>query len=706
MHNLCIFAHYDRDGIVDPYVLHYLDAIRACDFEIVLVTTAKLGSASLAALESRCLDVIIRDNVGHDFGSWSVGLAYYRDRVKGRLLIANDSVYGPIGPMQTALDRLTSQPADFYGMVYSQEIVPHLQSWFLLFEPHVAASEAFAEIFCQRPMHRSKTDVIRNFELKATAHLQAAGFVARALHTSGMRAIIGNPTAYLWRELIEQDGVPFMKVAILRDNPVLSVTDDEWHTYLLGAAPEVCELVDAHLRRVRAGAPAKTVHRKPLQQVVRQRFLKFDDTFARLGAPSLVRVNSAVHSTMVEIAHASVRTRTRAVRAIPRPIRRILKLAILGRDLLGPPTSAPARAEATTDRDAAAPIAAKLIWFLVPSEDIVTGGLMSICSIYSESLKIFAGADTEVIASTYPGFPPIRRYTKFPNDCSILTFDEALDRIGPRQEIILHVPEYYCRHLVAHLPDRALDRFHAAARFQVNILLQNIEMIEPADVRHVCGLTPNVTCTTAHEAYSTKAQSDRLGITLHRLSVFKDKSDYPVVPYLEKRDRVVVSPDPHPMRNEVLARLARERPDIEQVVVENMRYEDYLALVKASKWSLTFGEGLDWYLAEMAWCGGVPFAVFNSTFFPPNFAALLNVYRDWDACLNNLIDDIARYDNPAIFETASAGTRALLDAIYSNEVYRRNLRNFYQGAYTFPRSAPPLQASVQFRRAAAVAATK
>ena len=56
--------------------------------------------------------MILRENIGYDFGSWSVGFAHYRDTFYGDLLLANDGVCGPIGSLNAVLAKVTSQAAD------------------------------------------------------------------------------------------------------------------------------------------------------------------------------------------------------------------------------------------------------------------------------------------------------------------------------------------------------------------------------------------------------------------------------------------------------------------------------------------------------------------------------------------------------------------------------------------------------------------
>src|SRR5262245_24150079 len=137
--DVCLFAHFDRDDVVDDHVLRYLRAIRACGFFVVVISTSNLNDSWIARLRSVVHEVILRDNTGHDFGSWNLGLQHFGERIGGRLLLANDSVYAPVGSLADSIRELTCVPADAYGMTMSAEIAPHLQSWFLLLNKPVHA---------------------------------------------------------------------------------------------------------------------------------------------------------------------------------------------------------------------------------------------------------------------------------------------------------------------------------------------------------------------------------------------------------------------------------------------------------------------------------------------------------------------------------------------------------------------------------------
>lgn len=231
MHNVCLFAHFDKHDRVAEYVLRYLREIKELGFSIVFISTSRLPRTETERLGVDCSDVILRENTGLDFASWSTGFAKHEPAITGRLLLANDSVYGPIGSLATAFDRLTRAPADFYGFLESIECTPHLQSWFLVFEPHIVRNRAFKAILSQNFSTMTKQEIIFNGELRLSQQLVRAGFKYHALYATNRSGLAArfvpiNPAQIMWRELLLYERIPFLKVELLRDNP-LNLEDQE-----------------------------------------------------------------------------------------------------------------------------------------------------------------------------------------------------------------------------------------------------------------------------------------------------------------------------------------------------------------------------------------------------------------------------------------------------------------------------------------------
>lgn len=263
MQDVCLFAHFDNDNRLDDYVVRYLAKLKELNFSIILISASRLAAVESARAQSLCDDIVLRGNDGGlDFASWSAAFAKHGDAIGGRLLLANDSVYGPIGDLGNALDRLTRTAADFYGMVESVEIAPHLQSWFVLLQPRVVRSTAFKSIMAQPFAAMARRDIIRSGEVGLTRQLVAAGFHYEALYRNETAATLpprhdANPMLLYWREALLDAGVPFLKIALLRDNPIGVEDAATILRQVERIDPEIRGLISAHLSRTAAAGPTR-----------------------------------------------------------------------------------------------------------------------------------------------------------------------------------------------------------------------------------------------------------------------------------------------------------------------------------------------------------------------------------------------------------------------------------------------------------------
>ena len=262
--DVCLFAHFDPGDIVDEWVFYYLAHLRDLSFAIVFISTSPISDDDLARLRTLCRDVIVRANRGLDFASWAAGFQKHETSISGRLLLANSSVYGPVRDLASPLRALTSSPADFYGFVESIDKSPHLQSWFLLFEPHVARGALLKAFFGQPFAQMTKTEIILNGEVALSKKLTAAGLRYQALYRPSRagwaeRLFGSNPMHLLWREMITIEGVPFLKVALLRDNPLGLEDSADAEDVIKSRDPVLWTLIAAHQARIAPADPQQSL---------------------------------------------------------------------------------------------------------------------------------------------------------------------------------------------------------------------------------------------------------------------------------------------------------------------------------------------------------------------------------------------------------------------------------------------------------------
>jgi hypothetical protein len=278
----CVFVHFDDRGVVRQHTRCYLSALRQAGFGIVFVTNAaKLEPDSAQWLAEHCSLILIRHNRGYDFGAYRDGIAALFDaRIKADLLLlANDSVYGPLVGLGDIFERMDFGRADVWALTDSWQHRYHLQSFFVVFGPAALASAGFSEFWQRVRNVRSKWAAIHFYELWMTHRMQSAGLRCAAIwdyfallgtlqeaHNAAQpdgpvtieqgvrrlatehalacwrRRIALNPTSDLWLTLL-QAGFPFIKRELLRLNPGRLPDLHMWHSVVPRRSPQMYQLI-------------------------------------------------------------------------------------------------------------------------------------------------------------------------------------------------------------------------------------------------------------------------------------------------------------------------------------------------------------------------------------------------------------------------------------------------------------------------------
>jgi rhamnosyltransferase len=181
--SLCLFSHYDKHGKVDGYVVDYLQALVSCGFSTIFVTTCeKISDNEIAKVKPLVTKVIVKKNVGRDFGSWFAGIvdSWSIDTYR-RVLLANDSVYGPLFDLKDIFEDMEGRSHDLWGITDSYENSYHLQTYFVVFEQKFCNSPAFLAFWDTYRFEIDKRAVIDNFEIGLTTFSRKNGFSVGAL---------------------------------------------------------------------------------------------------------------------------------------------------------------------------------------------------------------------------------------------------------------------------------------------------------------------------------------------------------------------------------------------------------------------------------------------------------------------------------------------------------------------------------------------
>ena len=278
-----IFVHYDKHNIVDDYVYFYLQELQRNSLYLVFVSTAKLSEKDVTTLSKYCSKVIVRENIGYDFMSYKIGLESFDYTSYDEVVICNDSVYGPLMPLENIFKEMQNVPCDFWGITDNTDMGYHLQSYFVVFRKNVLKSSTFKTFWNEAKVLHNKDDIIEKYEVGMSRALIDNGFVSstytafKATAFQKISAILKritlqkiylkvlsivtqnynptkigklNPTHHFWKDLLLSSKMPFIKIELLRDNPLdINITDVE--NTLSQISDYDISLVNNHLNRMK-----------------------------------------------------------------------------------------------------------------------------------------------------------------------------------------------------------------------------------------------------------------------------------------------------------------------------------------------------------------------------------------------------------------------------------------------------------------------
>ena len=174
MKRLVIFAGYDKDNIIDDYVLYYLKELqKVCD--IIYVIDNDLPPEEINKAKPYCKHIIAKRHGEYDFGSYKRGYIYALDNnlfeEYDYLVLCNDSVYGPFNPLKEIFNDMETRNTDVWGMylcgdsLISGYFSLHLQSYFVAIKKDVFTSHWYKDFIYSIQKEENKVNIITKYEI-------------------------------------------------------------------------------------------------------------------------------------------------------------------------------------------------------------------------------------------------------------------------------------------------------------------------------------------------------------------------------------------------------------------------------------------------------------------------------------------------------------------------------------------------------------
>jgi hypothetical protein len=235
---IALYVHYSANGSISEMVRYQLDLLHQAGFATVFISMASnIPEADWQAARALCALVVQRRNFGRDFGAWQDLVPEVRGRwgIPQELMLVNDSVLGPIRPLQPVLETMRSGGDGLFGLTESLQGGPHLQSYLLIARGKQATADIMRFVETMFISH-SKWLLVQLGEIRLARWMRRRGHRVAAVfgYDRIVRAVLADPAerdrikASNWR-LRKLDRLSDEQVAALLDNWPLNPTHHLWH---------------------------------------------------------------------------------------------------------------------------------------------------------------------------------------------------------------------------------------------------------------------------------------------------------------------------------------------------------------------------------------------------------------------------------------------------------------------------------------------
>ncbi len=215
MARLAVLSVYDPDGMIDDYIVYYIDSLKTVADRIVVVVNGRLGAEGEHKLRKAADDIYMRSNTGFDFGAYKdVLLNRMPDRIWDdyrELILCNDTCFGPFVPFEKIFNSMDKRKLEFWSIHYmDNELLPHYQSYFMVFS---GKALGLIKAFLEKVVDEKIVDIayVQGYEHSLSESMMQQKSISAGYYTSGQEDY---PNLDIYRSpdyAIRYLGLPFLK---------------------------------------------------------------------------------------------------------------------------------------------------------------------------------------------------------------------------------------------------------------------------------------------------------------------------------------------------------------------------------------------------------------------------------------------------------------------------------------------------------------
>lgn len=179
MKRLAIFAFYNGKGLINDYVVTYLEYLKEVSDSIIFVADNEPNIKELSKIYPLVSHIESYHHGEYDFGSYKIGFKYAKEHYLlddvDEIILCNDSCFC-VDSLKPAFDKMGTKSCDFWSMTASNEYEPHLQSFFLVVKKKLFNSEVFSNYLDNVKHLDSFLEIVNTYEIPLKKNFEKEGF--------------------------------------------------------------------------------------------------------------------------------------------------------------------------------------------------------------------------------------------------------------------------------------------------------------------------------------------------------------------------------------------------------------------------------------------------------------------------------------------------------------------------------------------------
>ena len=225
-----IFLFFDKDGIVDDYIVYMLKELKKQMDHLLVVCNGFVSTEGMERFDNVADDVLYRANLGLDVGGYREGLFYlgFKELEKyDELVMFNYTFIGPLNSFDPMFEEMNHRDVDFWGitkhhmMDKTQNPVAgirygympeHLQSHFFALRSSLFLSYQYKDFMINMINPKNYNESICGYEVIFTKYFSDLGFSWDVYcNTDIYREYVFNPMMFRAKEMIRDLKCPIIK---------------------------------------------------------------------------------------------------------------------------------------------------------------------------------------------------------------------------------------------------------------------------------------------------------------------------------------------------------------------------------------------------------------------------------------------------------------------------------------------------------------